>query len=297
MPPYIGGDRKRCKPDRSQAEPFGLDPKSRESDITCDARVYSFRDEGEHKLLGGSQAIDEISLRRTAEGVRQNSTHRQGVGTLLESHVCTMTMHVEVMPAASTARTGVPRKNSSAFIAWRPARCNSSRRTAPSRHAMVSRSSSTVPGAPAPSPLVVRSTLTRAARRPRQARTRRLETAISRACDCAPLPRRRPIDAGFLLLDLIGIGYPGRRLRRERERAALERAEARTIRSAPTGASRSCRSPAVASGPIGTRSAMAIGPVSSPASIFITITPVSVSPAITARLIGAAPRQRGKIEA
>ena len=42
---------------------------------------------------------------------------------------------------------------------------------------------------------------------------------------------------------------------------------------------------------------MAIGPVSSPSSIFITMTPVSASPAMIARLIGAAPRQRGNSEA
>ena len=42
---------------------------------------------------------------------------------------------------------------------------------------------------------------------------------------------------------------------------------------------------------------MATGPVSSPSSIFITMTPVSASPAMIARLIGAAPRQRGSSEA
>ena len=42
---------------------------------------------------------------------------------------------------------------------------------------------------------------------------------------------------------------------------------------------------------------MATGPVSSPSSILITITPVSASPAMIARLIGAAPRQRGSSEA
>ncbi len=35
------------------------------------------------------------------------------------------------------------------------------------------------------------------------------------------------------------------------------------------------------------------GPVSSPSSIFITMTAVSVSPAMMARWMGAAPRQRG----
>ena len=38
-------------------------------------------------------------------------------------------------------------------------------------------------------------------------------------------------------------------------------------------------------------------PVSRPSSICITMTPVSASPAMMARLIGAAPRQRGSSEA
>jgi hypothetical protein len=45
------------------------------------------------------------------------------------------------------------------------------------------------------------------------------------------------------------------------------------------------------------RSAIATSPVSRPISIFITITPLSASPAMIARLIGAAPRQRGSSEA
>ena len=49
--------------------------------------------------------------------------------------------------------------------------------------------------------------------------------------------------------------------------------------------------------PIGTRSAIATGPVSRPSSIRITMTPVSRSPAMMARWIGAAPRQRGNSEA
>ena len=48
---------------------------------------------------------------------------------------------------------------------------------------------------------------------------------------------------------------------------------------------------------IDTRSAIAIGPVSSPSSIRITVIPLSASPAMIARLIGAAPRQRGSSEA
>ena len=82
------------------------------------------------------------------------------------------------------------------------------------------------------------------------------------------------------------------------QRAAFERGRARAPsgrrRAAPArraGRRRSCRARSA------TRSAIATGPVSSPSSIFITITPVSASPAMMARLIGAAPRQRGSSEA
>ena len=51
------------------------------------------------------------------------------------------------------------------------------------------------------------------------------------------------------------------------------------------------------SGAIGTRSSRQIGPVSRPASMRITVAAVSVSPAMMARWIGAAPRQRGSAEA
>ena len=51
------------------------------------------------------------------------------------------------------------------------------------------------------------------------------------------------------------------------------------------------------SAPIATRSSMQTGPVSRPASICMTATPVSLSPAMMARWIGAAPRQRGSSEA
>ena len=51
------------------------------------------------------------------------------------------------------------------------------------------------------------------------------------------------------------------------------------------------------SAPIGTRSAIAIAPVSRPSSICMMVTPLSASPAMMARLIGAAPRQRGSSEA
>ena len=50
----------------------------------------------------------------------------------------------------------------------------------------------------------------------------------------------------------------------------------------------------VSSARIGVRASATIGPVSSPSSIFMSVTPVSASPASIARAIGAAPRQRGR---
>ena len=74
--------------------------------------------------------------------------------------------HGALSPRRVPARNARAAQKSSAFIACLPARCNSRMRTAPSPHAIVSASSSTVPGAPAPSPRVVRSTLMRPARPP-----------------------------------------------------------------------------------------------------------------------------------
>ena len=48
---------------------------------------------------------------------------------------------------------------------------------------------------------------------------------------------------------------------------------------------------------MGTLCMNSMSPVSSPASICMMVTPVSVSPASMARWIGAAPRQRGSSEA
>ncbi|MCY1515450.1 hypothetical protein D9M68_500370 [compost metagenome] len=65
----------------------------------------------------------------------------------------------------------------------------------------------------------------------------------------------------------------------------------------PSSARRSCRLPPVSAALIGVVTLSSIGPVSRPASICITVTPLSASPASTARWIGAAPRQRGSSEA
>jgi hypothetical protein len=61
-------------------------------------------------------------------------------------------------------------------------------------------------------------------------------------------------------------------------------------------ASSSVSAPAVLRS-IGVAPASSIGPVSSPRSIIMMVTPVCASPARMARWIGAAPRQRGKSEA
>ncbi len=68
--------------------------------------------------------------------------------------------------------------------------------------------------------------------------------------------------------------------------------------AAPRRASSSCSSPAVIVGR--DRHGLAVaqtGPVSSPSSMRMIVTAVSVSPAMMARWIGAAPRQRGRREA
>src|SRR4051794_11512799 len=58
--------------------------------------------------------------------------------------------------------SGVPRRNSSAFIGALPARCNSRIRTAPSPQATLRRSSSNSPGAPEPCATAQRRSFTRA---------------------------------------------------------------------------------------------------------------------------------------
>ena len=67
------------------------------------------------------------------------------------------------------------------------------------------------------------------------------------------------------------------------------------MRSAPSGESASCSSPAFMSGPMARRSAISTGPVSRPASICMVMTPVSASPAMIACWIAAPParQQRG----
>ena len=110
---------------------------------------------------------------------------------------------------------------------------------------------------------------------------------------------RAPIDLGFALLDLRRVRRAGRRLRhRCAERPRGEPAQtATTSADAPASASLCSSVPAVSRAAMGTRTTSSIGPVSSPASICISVMPVSASPASSARWIGAAPRQRGSSEA
>ena len=44
--------------------------------MTYDATVLPLRDEGKHKVLVRAQAVDEIGLGRTAEGIRQDGAYR-----------------------------------------------------------------------------------------------------------------------------------------------------------------------------------------------------------------------------
>ena len=79
--------------------------------------------------------------------------------------------------------------------------------------------------------------------------------------------------------------------------AGGSRSSASSTSRAPSGASASCSSGVVIRGPIGTVPRSSIGPVSSPSSICMMVTPLSASPARIAAWIGAAPRQRGSSEA
>ena len=68
------------------------------------------------------------------------------------------------------------------------------------------------------------------------------------------------------------------------------------MRCAPSAASRAASVPDVSSGWIGSCRTNAVGPESSPAVIWKIVTPVTSSPAMIARSIGAAPRQRGSTD-
>ena len=211
-------------------------------------RIVLQRNERQHEIVIDAQGIDQIGFVRCrkrgfmhgADGV----AIRRRFGADNEGH-----------ERLAPARNGEPRRNSSAFIGCLPARCNSRMRIAPSPQAMVSLSSSNVPGAPLPSPLVVRKHL-HAHRRalafqfePRAGKWRQSATMIVHLA-----PGLAPVDARFILVDLAGVGDALRRLRRQRERAALQRADRAQHQVGAERASLSCNSPAVMSAPMATRS-------------------------------------------
>ena len=159
-------------------------------------------------------------------------------------------------------------------------------RTAPSRQATVRSSSITAPGIPEPSPLVERRTFTRSVGLPSACGHSNQapgngDSPRMWSCTCSQgrAQSMRVSCLSILFAYVMPVCGCGVSVSEPRSSAP----SARTIKSAPSRASRSYKSPAVASGSIRTRSAMAMGPVSRPWSIFITITPVSRSPASIAR--------------
>ena len=110
--------------------------------------------------------------------------------------------------------------------------------------------------------------------------------------------RPRPVHARLGFIDLSGVSHPFRRLRGKCQGVCSPAAPApppsgRRRRSSAGHADRrpSYRVRWRIFQPIAT------GPVSRPSSMLITIMPVSASPAMMARWMGAAPRQRGNSEA
>ena len=96
--------------------------------------------------------------------------------------------------------------------------------------------------------------------------------------------------------DILGAGDASPCCGRGRMPPAATRSTVRISRSAPRWDRRSCSSPAVSSGPIGTVSWQRISPASTRFSIRKVVTPVTSSPLITAHCIGAAPRCLGRRE-
>ncbi len=105
-----------------------------------------------------------------------------------------------------------------------------------------------------------------------------------------------PVDRAFLAPQLLRIGHAGLGLDGERWRGiGVERLEQQGARRA--GSVHRAIPPQWRAG-LSARFCMSrVGPVSSPATIRMIVTPVSISPARMARSIGAAPRQRGNSEA
>jgi hypothetical protein len=105
-----------------------------------------------------------------------------------------------------------------------------------------------------------------------------------------------PVDRRLALVDLGRVGRPCVGLRLPPAAALRRAASASTISCAPSAARRSCRDAAVSSAAIATGCASSMSPVSSPASICITVMPVCVpgfDRALDRRRAAPARQQRG----
>ena len=178
-----------------------------------------------------------------------------------------------------------PRKSSSAPIGFFPARCSSTRRTAPSPHATVNSSSSTSPGRPSPVgqgraqhldalALALQLRLEPGAGKGRQPADKVVHLARGFA----------EIDARLGLVDFCRIGDARSGLRRAIERAALQRAQRphHQARAALRPRRRAARLPSCRAE---SRRARRGTPARcrAPRSMRMTVAAVSVSPAMIAR--------------
>ena len=108
-----------------------------------------------HAGIGAAGALHQGFLARQRFDRRgQDALHGEPVGLDLPAGKRRAVIFDDELVAGhdqatrAPALTGVPRRNSSACIGCRPARCTCMSRTAPSPQAIVNLSSSTVPGAP-----------------------------------------------------------------------------------------------------------------------------------------------------
>ena len=271
-----------------------LHVKPRKQDMADHLAVFlGHQFDAPHRRLSTSASTSPASAcwPNACSSTRRIASRSLGVAALIDIMLMTSFIPFSIL---------APRRNSSARDgpAARPLHFDQPDRAVSAGDRQADRRESR-PGSPAPSPGVERSSFSRSGLAadldlaPRAGKGRQAADVV---VDIAGRPR--PVDARLRLVDLLGIGDALRRLRRQSQAAALQLPPApRPSVGAPICISRSCSSPAVMSGAIATRSAMATGPVSRPSSIFMTIMPVSWSPAMIARWIGAAPRQRGSSEA
>ena len=210
--------------------------------------------------------------RRTAPPSYSSSSAQRGISSSQRVPAGTRMPAQEAVGRPSRARPGrCTRVSRSAPRRRRPV----SRRPAPSR-ARPTRRPARPPAPSAPSPRSV-------VKVPGQGLN-------ARTCRSSAGRVARPVDAARRRASASG--------RRSRPPpAAAPAAASRPARAGsaarPARPARRAASPRSSSAPIGTASRSSIGPVSSPASICMMVTPVSASPARIAAWIGAAPRQRG----